>query len=67
MCDVGGVVVRLGGWAAAAAAAEDVDEHRPPDVQLGRCQGHTLVVRLHESLNSFGSFLTLSRPRIAGT
>jgi len=32
MCDVGGVVDGLGGWA--AAAAEDVDERRPPDVQL---------------------------------
>jgi len=53
-------VVRHGGW---AAAAEDVDERRrPPDIQLGRCQGHSPVVRLHESLNSFGSFLTQSRP-----
>lgn len=51
----------LGGW---VVSAEDIDEHRPPDVQLGRCQGQTLVVRLHESLNSFGLFLTQSLPRM---
>jgi len=53
-----------GGW---AAVAEDIDERRrPPDIQLGRCQGHSLVVRLHESLNSFGLFLSQSQPRMDG-
>lgn len=53
-------VGRGGGWAA-AAAAEDIDERRrPPDVQLGRCQGHMprwcLAVRRITELSS-GSFL----------
>lgn len=42
------VHVGRGGWA--AAVAEDIDERRPPDVQLGRCQGHTPMVRITELL-----------------
>lgn len=43
-------------------ATEDVDERRPPDIQLGRCQGHTPMVKPLESLNSLGLFLTQSQP-----
>lgn len=51
LCTTKGGHIRRDGWVV-VEAAEDVDERRPPDVQLGRCQGHVgcSTIRITELL-----------------